>query len=244
MWDVLHTVAAGYPVTKYTPNTEKEMWAKRYRLFFESLKFVLPFDAWRDTLQYAYETPTGHVTEKAFREINEAIDPKKALSRKVFAIHDIVNNALGKKVHRGSYDSFFDKYRLNKKLRSNANSSKAGQAKTISVPIDPMGVKTLMELLEKQDSAMNMYLRDKIPGYGGLKRHQQKRYRSMYRQVSYLKMVAEWWWERLVPQFAGINSAAVRRERVVDAFLNKYQRARYVPLNTLKNIKTFVPSLR
>lgn len=228
MWDVIHGVAAGYPVNEDMSRKEKEAWANKYLVFYQTLQYVLPKQAWRDTMFYVMTTGPGKLGEAEMRRINEAKNPKKALSRKLFQLHDAVRERLRQPVHKGCYDTWYARY---------AGTS-AGTAGRKSAVIDAGGASMLRALLEVRADPMDVFLRERIPGYQSIKLHRKAELRDMYLQEG-----AEWWWNKLASSYEK-ETPAKQRELVKSAFLARFQRGRNVPVNVAKDLLAVLPKLR
>lgn len=229
LWEVMHRVAAGYPVHEDMPPSEKRTWSNRYLVFYQSLQFVLPTKKWRESLYYAMNSGVGKLDEAEMRIINASKNPKKALSFKIFKIHDTVRDALGLRVYpKSCYETWYKRYLA----------SASGTRTNVVVPIDISGVRSLERLLETRDDPMNTYMYTKIPNYSSLRPYQKAEMRPRY-----LRDAATWWWKELAKKYPKETNAR-RRELVKAAFLARFQRTRSVPANTAKNVWARLPKLR
>lgn len=226
MWDVIHTVAAGYPVTPDMSKQEKAAWANAYLAFFRSLIYVLPKTQWRSSAQYALEASPGKLDDETMLKINETKSPKRSLSKKLFQAHDAVRTLLGQSLSRGQYARWFDKY-------AGASIGSTNDKKNS----DPVGVGLLAKELEVRADPMNVFLRERIPGYSNFRPHEKAKTRP-----AYLHEAAIWWWNKLAKRIPGDEAPSRRREIILTQFSRSYRRTRQKPGALVKNVWAMLPS--
>lgn len=220
LWTVIHTVAAGYPVTPAMSRADRDAWVARYLDFFNSLYHVLPDPAWRETLMYAMPP----LTEMDMHTLNEHKEPRKVLSRTWFRAHDAVRRRLGQTVQGASaYASLFAKY---------SGQQRHNNTKNASARTDPAGIRLMTTLLPTRTAAMDAFLTQRLQGYATMREHKKASLR-----LAYLQDAAAWWWAKLVTPYA--QEAPSRRRQLVEAvFKQQFPRITDMAGNTYKNLVT------
>jgi hypothetical protein len=103
-WHFLHSVAMGYP-ENVTNSPEDKTISNNYRIFFESLEFVLPCEWCK--LHYKKNL--------TILPINDYLDGRRNLSLWVYKFHNLVNDETN--VPENNRPSFEDVYELYDKYR-------------------------------------------------------------------------------------------------------------------------------
>ena len=99
-WHFLHSVAMGYPETITNTLEDKEI-AQKYKMFFESLEFVLPCD-W---CKVHYKENLKSLP------IANYLDTRRNLSLWVYKLHNLVNDETNvKESERPSFENVYELY--------------------------------------------------------------------------------------------------------------------------------------
>lgn len=146
IWKVLHVIAVNFPDGKKDGLSEQRL--KGYYDFFNSLKYVLPRSAWRETWSHV---TAGGDTELSWKSF-EFLRDHRNLSRWLFAVHDAVSEDLKQPRSKVSYAKLYASYR---KYRKGVRQSNMTNVNGIE---DPVGIAKLKVMLASRSKAMDTYL--------------------------------------------------------------------------------------
>ena len=228
IWKVLHIIAVNFPDGPKEGLSQQRL--KGYYDFFNSLKYVLPRSAWRDTWNHA---TAGGDTELAWTSFQTLRDHRN-LSRWLFSVHDSVRDELKQPKSKDSYAKLYASYRKYRRGVRQSNTTDARNTNT-----DPIGIGKLKALLPSRAKAMDAYLGTI---YGATYATWPQARKEAARKT-HLNEAAAWFWTimsdraaKADPTFNSLD-AAHRRNRIVTQFDYNYRLRHQRLMNTVYGIK-------
>jgi hypothetical protein len=155
IWDALHAVAVNFPDGAAGGLTQERL--KGYYDFYNSLKYVLPRDEWRE--KWTIATSSGNATRLDHDAFISKMRDHKALSKWLFDVHKKISDILKKRSKKGDgYATWYAKYAQFRRHGKDLE----------HVPLNKDGIEAIIGIIQRENKsrAIDEYMVHRVgPSY-------------------------------------------------------------------------------